>query len=43
VREAARLARLPVWVDMTHSHVERVVRAVHQAVAAPRLQQRVLS
>jgi dTDP-4-amino-4,6-dideoxygalactose transaminase len=41
VREAGRVARLPVWVDLTHAQVERVVRAVQQAVAAPRFGQRV--
>jgi dTDP-4-amino-4,6-dideoxygalactose transaminase len=41
IREAARIARLPVWVDMTHSQVERVVRAVQQAVAPARFEQRV--
>jgi dTDP-4-amino-4,6-dideoxygalactose transaminase len=39
VREAARIARLPVWVDMTHAQVERVVRAVQTAVGEPRFAQ----
>jgi dTDP-4-amino-4,6-dideoxygalactose transaminase len=39
-REAARLARLPLWVDMTTEDVARVIDAVHVAAravaAAPR-------
>jgi len=31
-RESARLARLPLWVDITEAHVERVVRAVREVI-----------